>query len=254
MSTGAIMSITNCLPIASSLIIWVFAVTVLRRFMRRRSLHMAFWAIGLTMYGIAVLSEALYAITGWSELLFRLWYLFGAILVAAWLGQGTVYLLAPRRLAHALALLLVAGSIYGAMRVFSATLDPSLLPEGELAGRAIITPGVRVLTPFFNIYGLGALAGGAAYSAWAYWRRGVMPNRVVGNILIALGALAPGLGGLFSRLGLSGYLYLGELLGALLMYAGFLRSVAATQPQEHRSNTGTHEDTLTTTGVGSPLE
>ncbi|KPL22428.1 MAG: hypothetical protein AMJ93_07150 [Anaerolineae bacterium SM23_84] len=51
-----------------------------------------------------------------------------------------------------------------------------------------------------------------------------MPNRVIGNILIAVGALAPGLGGLFSRLGLSGYLYLGELLGAVLMYAGFLRS------------------------------
>jgi hypothetical protein len=252
MNTVASMSITNWLPIASSLIIWVFAVTVLRRFMRRRSLYMAFWAIGLTMYGIAVLSEALYSIAGWSEWLFRLWYLFGAVLVAAWLGQGTVYLLAPRRMAHLLALVLVVGSVYAMIRVLSATLDPRLLPAGELAGRAIVTSGVRVLTPFFNIYGLGTLAGGAAYSAWAYWRRGVMPNRVVGNALIAVGALAPGLGGLFSRLGLSGYLYLGELLGALLMYTGFLRSVAATEPQENRNLAGAHQNTLTTTGVQNP--
>ncbi len=246
------MSINNWLPIASSLIIWVFAVTVLGRFMRRRSLYMAFWAIGLTMYGIAVLSEALYAITGWNEWLFRLWYLFGAVLVAAWLGQGTVYLLAPRRMAHTLALVLVVGSAYAAIRVFSATLDPGLLPVGELAGRAIITPGVRILTPFFNIYGLGTLAGGAAYSAWAYWRRGVMPKRVVGNTLIALGALAPGLGGLFSRLGLSGYLYLGELLGAVLMYTGFLRSVAATGAQENRDLAAAHQKTLTMTGIQNP--
>ncbi len=42
---------------------------------------------------------------------FRLWYLFGAILVAAWLGQGTVYLLARRRIAYrCMAVLAVASS------------------------------------------------------------------------------------------------------------------------------------------------
>lgn len=100
------------------------------------------------------------------------------------------------------------------------------MPEGELSGRAIITPGVRTLTPFFNIYGVITLIGGALYSAWVFWRRRILPHRVVGNILIAVGAMAPALGGLFSRLGLTGYLYLGELLGAVLMYIGFLRCTA----------------------------
>jgi hypothetical protein len=218
--------ITDWLPILSSIIALVFAVTVLRRYLRRRGVHLLFWGIGLTMYAVAVLCEALYAVLGWNPLIFRLWYLLGAILVAAWLGQGTVYLLARRRVAHILTFLLVIGSLYGAVRVFSAVLDPSLLPEGELSGHAIVTPGVRILTPLFNVYGLAALVGGAGYSAWVFWRQRLMPNRVVGNILIALGALAPSLGGLFSRLGIAGYLYLGELLGALLMYVGFLRSTA----------------------------
>lgn len=244
-------AIADWLPILSSVVTLVFAATVLRRYVRGRKLHVAFWGIGLTMYGIGVLCEALYVLLGWNPLLFRLWYLFGAILTAAWLGQGTVYLLAPRRVAHTLTVLLVIGSVFGAIRVFSTTLDPTLLVGGELSGRAIVTPGVRVLTPFFNIYGLVALAGGAAYSSWVFWRRGIMPNRVVGNILIALGALAPGLGGLFSRLGLSGYLYLGELLGAVLMYVGFLRSTressaekVATDPDEHRAVTSTRVGTL----------
>jgi hypothetical protein len=239
-------AIADWVPVLSSVVTPVFAATVLRRYVRGRKLHVAFWGIGLTMYGIGVLFEALYVVLGWNPLLFRLWYLFGAILTAAWLGQGTVYLLAPRRVAHTLTALLVIGSIFGAIRVFSATLDPALLLGGELSGRAIVTPGVRVLTPFFNIYGLVALAGGAAYSSWVFWRRGIMPNRVIGNILIALGALAPGLGGLFSRLGLSGYLYLGELLGAVLMYVGFLRSTrdaraerGVTDPGEHTTVTGT---------------
>ena len=229
-------TIRNWFPILSSVITLIFAATVLQRYVRRRHLYLAFWGVGLTMYGIGVLCEALHTAVGWNPLLFRLWYLFGAILVAAWLGQGTVYLLVRKRVAHVLTLFLVIGSLYGAMRVFSATLDPSLLPQGELSGKAIITPGVRLLTPFFNVYGLVALAGGAVYSAWGFWRKRVMPNRVVGNILIAVGALAPSLAGLFSRLGVAGYLYLGELLGAVLMYAGFLLSTARAPAQALSDN------------------
>ncbi|UCC75393.1 MAG: hypothetical protein JSW37_07645, partial [Anaerolineales bacterium] len=114
----------------------------------------------------------------------------------------------------------------------------------------IVTPGVRVLTPFFNVSGLVALAGGAAYSAWVFWRRGILPNRVIGNILIALGALAPGLGGLFSRLGLSGYLYLGELLGALLMYVGFLRATRDSSAERAATEPG-EQNTLTSAKVGT---
>jgi len=36
-------------------------------------------------------------------------------------------------------------------------------------------------------------------------------------------------GGVFSRLGLGQYLYLGELLGAILMFAGFLKATAPTE-------------------------
>jgi hypothetical protein len=36
--------------------------------------------------------------------------------------------------------------------------------------------------------------------------------------------MAPAFGGTFSRFGLSGALYLGELLGAVLIFAGFIRA------------------------------
>jgi len=190
-------TILGWLPVLSSIISLIFAGAVFRRYLWRRGLHLLLWGIGLTMYAIAALAEAQHTTLGWNSLAFRLWYLLGAMLVAAWLGQGTVYLLVERRVARIFMSLLVIGSLYGAIRVFSARLDPTLLPEGELSGRAIVTPGVRLLTPFFNTYGLITLVGGAIYSAW---HRRAMPNRAVGNVLIALGALAPGLGGLLSRL------------------------------------------------------
>jgi hypothetical protein len=95
----------------------------------------------------------------------------------------------------------------------------------EMHGHAIVSGGTRVLTPFFNMYGLLTLVAGALYSAWIFLRKRIMPNRVLGNVLIASGALMPGIGGLLNRLGMGGYLYVGELLGAILMFAGF---VAAT--------------------------
>ena len=43
-----------------------------------------------------------------------------------------------------------------------------------------------------------------------------------GNILIAIGALSPAMGGSFLKAGLFDFLYLSELAGIILMYAGFL--------------------------------
>jgi hypothetical protein len=166
---------------------------------------------------------------GWNPLIFRLWYLCGAVLVAAWLGQGTVFLLAKQKWANALMVMLGLGSLYALVRVFSAQLDPNLMTSGlhtgsELSGRAIVTPGVRTLTPFFNLYGTVTLVGGAAWSAWIFWRKRVLLHRTIGNILIAVGATLPAFGGAFSRFGFSGTLYASELLGAVLMFIGFIRA------------------------------
>ena len=217
------------LPLLASITSFVFAFFVFKRYLARRGAHLLLWGIGMIFYGIGGFCEAYYGFFGWNPLIFRLWYLFGAILVAAWLGQGTVYLLARRRWANALMLLLGLASLYGLLRVFTAQLDPSLMTSGlhtgsELSGHAILTPGVRTLTPFFNLYGTVALAGGAAYSAWLFWRKRILLHRTIGNIFIAVGATLPAFGGSFSRFGVPGALYWGELLGAILMFIGFVRA------------------------------
>jgi len=224
-----VSAINTWLPFTSSALSCVFAFFVLRRYAKRKGLHLLLWGIGVIMYGVGGFCEGYYGAFGWQPLIFRLWYLFGAILVAAWLGQGTVYLLARRRWAHALTILLILGSVYGAVRVFSAELDPTQMTSSvhtgsELSGHAIVTPGVRVLTPFFNLYGTVTLVGGAAWSAWIFWRKRILLHRTIGNILIAAGAILPAFGGTFSRMGVPSALYIGELLGVVLIFIGFLRA------------------------------
>jgi hypothetical protein len=222
--------INTLLPFVSSILSFVFAFLILKRYGERRHRHHLLWGIGMVFYGIGSACEAYYGALGWNPWVFRLWYLFGAILVAAWLGQGTVYLLVKRRWAHALMILLALGSLYGLGRVFTAELDPTLMTSSfhtgsELSGRAIVTPGVRLLTPFFNLYGTLTLVGGAAWSAWIFWRKRILLHRVLGNVLIAAGAILPALGGTFSRFGISGALYVCELLGAALIFTGYLRAI-----------------------------
>lgn len=217
------------LPFLSSALSLVFAAFVLRRYLARRGPHLLLWGVGMVFYGIGGFCEGYYGAFGWNPLIFRLWYLFGALLVAAWLGQGTVYLLAKRRVAHALMVLLAMGSLYAAARVFSAALDPTLMTASlhtgsELSGHAILDPSVRLLTPFFNVYGTVTLVGGAIWSAWIFWRKRILPHRTLGNILIAAGALLPAFGGSLSRFGVPSALYLTEFLGAVLLFLGFLRA------------------------------
>ena len=236
------MSGTQLLAVASSIVIVLFAALVFRRYAQRGGTHLLLWGIGLSMFGIGSLAEA-YSVLAWHPVVFRLWYLTGAILNAAWLGQGTVFLLSKRkRLARILLGLLVLGSVLGTYLIFTTPLNPARFNTREPLStqyREILPPGatVRKLTPLFNIYGLITLVGGALYSAWLLYRKEIVPNRVIGNILIAGGALAIGFASTLVRLGLGDYLYLGELAAAILMFAGFLLATARAPAQVAREVT-----------------
>src|SRR4030066_1775587 len=84
------------LPILSTIITFIFTAAVFNRFRVKHGLHLLFWSIGLLLYGIGTLTEVIILFT-YNELALKLWYLSGAMLTAAWLGQGTINLLVRRR-------------------------------------------------------------------------------------------------------------------------------------------------------------
>jgi hypothetical protein len=230
------MDWTRWLPFTSTVISVIFAVAVLQRYYRRRGFYLLFWGLGLILYSMGTFAE-FYSTFGWSALVFRLWYIGGALLTAAWLGQGTIYLLVRRGLwAHYLMVGLVIASALAVAAMFATPLDESAFDPGVALSAQYkqIMPSdalVRRLTPLFNVYGTLWLVGGAVYSAWVFWRKRVLLHRVVGNVLIAVGAMAPAIGGSLSRLGTSEFLYISELLGAVLMFLGFLRATTPMTPK-----------------------
>ena len=80
--------ITAC----TSILGFAFAALMANRFVRRRQPYYLMWCLGLLFYALATGSEAIGAALGWSASLYKLWYVTGAIGVAAYLGAGTLFL------------------------------------------------------------------------------------------------------------------------------------------------------------------
>jgi hypothetical protein len=261
------MTVNQVLPFISTAIMLGFTVYVLERFLVRRSPHFLFWGIGLAMFAAGSFAEA-YLSLAWNRWVFFVWYLFGAALNAAFIGHGTLYLLNRKPWVHFVTGALVIASLFAGYLMLQAMpkLDESIFttrrPVSEQYGTKALEPGqaapagaqtaattyrgqevtvvrgllplgtpVRLTTPFFNIYGLLTLVGGALWSAYLFWRKRVLPNRVIGNVLIAAGALLIGSASTLTRLGYGQFLYIGELLCAILMFAGF-RFAARPGPDE----------------------
>lgn len=209
------------LPLMSTVVSLIFAGTVLSQFSARRKPHQLVWGIGLLCYAASAFMEVLVGLGVWNTLVYRLWYLIGAYFVAAYLGMGTVYLMVPRRTAHITMALLVLGSLVVSYLLLTVPVDMSVMAVGRLRGDALPNY-VRLLTPIFNIFGSAALIIGAGWSAWVFWRKRIFPERVISNVLIALGSFFPASGSTLLRLGVPELFYVFELLGVAFIFAGFL--------------------------------
>ena len=84
------------IPFLSTLVTFAFAAAVFRRYLLKRGAHLLIWSIGLLWFGLGTLAEVILGLT-FNGLVMKLWYLSGAMLTAAWLGQGTVHLLVRKR-------------------------------------------------------------------------------------------------------------------------------------------------------------
>ncbi len=317
------------LPLASSLLSFAFFVFLIDQWRERHRSYQLIWAVGMLWYALSAGTEFIGGAHGWSEPLYRAWYLIGAVWVAGWLGLGTVYLLGKTRFGYSFALSLglaglftflswrrydypnsgvapyaylgiavvlglvivvmtwrrdarwvhVAGAVVGigtlisGLMVLTVTLPPpgwivnpdTHIPTGELF------PGyLRLLTPFFNITGAYALTLGALYSTYVFMPkrrvmrysldrrqplarrlgnlvvaplaivvnfvasipaavgllvRGRLNSRVPATILIALGGLIPAITSGANRFGATSGFFVGELLGVVFLFSGFLVSI-----------------------------
>ncbi len=226
-SFSEIHSVLLHLPILTTFFAAFFATQLFTRYREKGGgPHLLWWGIGMVTYGIGTFTEAFTTLFGWDPFIFRCWYVAGAFLGGYPLAQGSIYLLMNKRFADASAWIVTSLIGLGAVFVFLSPLDVSLAQAHRLHGEVIVWSWVRLMTPFINIYSVIFLAGGAALSAWKCTRVQEARNRYLGNILIATGAILPAIGGTATRFGYVEVLYVTELIGLLLIFAGYRKCVA----------------------------
>jgi len=219
------------LPVLTTAFSLAFSAALLRRYFRRgRGPHLLVWAVGVLVYGVGTFTEAFTSVFGWREGVFRAWYISGALLGGAPLAQGTVYLLLRRRTANVLTACLVTVVLVASACVLASPVNPALAEAHRLSGKVLEWTWVRAFSPFVNTYALVFLVGGALLSAVRYSRRRETHHRFVGNVLIAVGALLPGIGGAFTRFGYVEVLYVTELIGLSLIYLGYRFNIGGPLP------------------------
>lgn len=209
------------LPILTTLFSVYFLTDIGGRYLAKGGRHLLWWTLGVFTYGLGTLFEAWITLFGNTPLLNKGWYVAGAILGGYPLAQGSVYLHFSRRTANILTAITLPFIIISSILVFLSPLDESLLQSFRPSGASLQWQWVRLLTPFINTYSAIFLIGSAFYSAIRYAKVENGKNRAIGNALITVGALLPGIGGGMAKAGIVEALYIGEFIGIILIFIGY---------------------------------
>ncbi len=222
MTANGLIDASHYLPLCTTVISAWFAWVILNRWSdKKQSYHLLWWGIGVLTFGGGTLVESLNTLLGWHEVVFKSWYILGALLGGAPLAIGTIYLQHSRRMGHlSVAILVTVVTVVSAFVVLS-PIRMELIDPGVLNSKVLEWQQIRLVSPFINSLAAIFLIGGAIVSAIRFSKRRDTRNRFVGNVLIALGALLPGIGGSFSRLGHTEVLYVTELIGIICIFAGY---------------------------------
>jgi hypothetical protein len=213
----------------------LFAVVVGLRFLRTGRPAFAAWALGLLTFSAAAGFQAAGEASGFGQVTFRGFYLLGGVLGVIYLALGTVFLLAPRRVAW------ICAGVLGVITIVLA-IDAAVIPvdqaqlrtaSGVLGGAIQNGTLLYIGVVFLNIIGTFVLVVGSGWSAYRYFRQRAGIDRVVCNVLLTAGALVIAYGFSTAKtLGIGSLDVLGafEAFGIALMFAGFLALGRVGQP------------------------
>lgn len=212
---------STLISLLAFLVSLILASQVGVQFIRRRKPHHLLWSVALVLFSIGTGCQFIGEVAGWTVNVYRLWYVSGAVLAAAYLGQGTLYLLMKKAKAHVVMVVLGVATVIAVVLVWTAPVRLGQALDGGVATGQGMPTSVRTLTPFFNIFGTIALVGGALQSMAYFLWNGRGDWRTLGTAAIAAGTIIVAAGGSLSRLGLTEALYPSELGGVVVIFLGF---------------------------------
>jgi hypothetical protein len=213
-------------PAMTAALGFVFTWLVFAQWLARRKPHQAAWAVGLLMYAVAALMEAVSEYVGvWNPTVYRIYIVLAASMVG-YLGLGSYYLLAKKKTGpHIYLGMLLGWELVFLWGVFNTELRMNkLVPGITVGGQALGAAGSfpRIMSLPFNITGTIFLLGGALISIYRFARKKEYAYRMWANVLIALGTICIAVAGSMARANSTAGLYPAEMVASAILLAGFL--------------------------------
>ncbi len=222
------MNVNIVISAADVILSLVFCVLVLRQYAARKKMHQLMWGIAIIMWTIGVAAELWVALQGtWTEPAYRIYYATGALLIPAWLGMGTLYLVLSRKWSDRILVGLVVLSLIGAVLMLVGPIDPANLqgvPAARVPAKVYPFFPSQLLLIILNTFGAIAFIGGALWSAFHFMRMKSMGERALATALIAVGGLVAAVAHSLGVLEGIELFRISELIALLFIFAGFLLS------------------------------
>jgi len=220
------VGINSVITIAGVVVSLVFAGLVLRQYSQRKKMHQLMWGIAFGLWALGVGAELAATLNnGWVSWDYRLYYTTGALLIPAWLGMGTLFLVFHQPWVNKVLIGLAVLSVIGIALIALWPIDPAALEttsEHFLPLKVFPFFPVQILLILLNSFGTVAFVGGALWSVYKFARMRSEGERVLATALIAIGGfIAAGAHSLGVVANIELF-RLSELLAVIFIFVGFL--------------------------------
>ena len=169
------VTFVHYLPIMTTIISTVFSLLIYKRYRKFGGMHLLWWSWGVLVFGLGTFAESWITLLGWNVVIFRFWYIVGALLGGAPLAQGTVWLLLQPKTAKRLTIALILYVTISSIFVLMSPIEMDKVDFNLPSGKVFAWQWVRGFSPFINTYAVIFLIGGAIISALRY-RYALWPN------------------------------------------------------------------------------
>jgi hypothetical protein len=216
------------------IVTFYFMILVFRQYRRNHRLSHVLWTISLLLSAVGSLA---YALAVWTQaasgIWFILYYICGALWMAAMMGLGSLALVVSKRTVYVITVIVAVLGVVGTVGLMVAPLSLAALSHLDGgAGTGVVGVSALWLVPLIvlNTFGAVAVPVVALVSAWRLFRRSAPKRFFLGNLWLAIGVLIIAGAGSAARLGWPGFFWIAMLVGWVVAFGGFrLLSVAPEQ-------------------------
>lgn len=209
------MGLESALPLITGIIAIVISSVLLDMYVKKKKIHYPLWAAGMLLWAMSDITQFYALLAGWTVPIYLTYY-FCSVMLAGFLGAGTLCLVFPKSRVSKLYIwfnVIAAVALFASLAV--SPINAAALKQAVAGANGISGPS-RYIAALVNIPALFTFAGGALYS--------FVRTRKIYALLITIGALIPALGGILAAVAIPQLLPFTDILGILFLGAGFYLS------------------------------